>query len=318
MSKGLLITGATGKQGGATVDALVASATASTDDITILAVTRNPASASAAALASKADNIKLVKGDMNDVPALFAAARATHPSIHGVFSVQTFAGSGQTAQTEEAQGKALVDGALAHGVKQFVYTSVERGRGAGPTNVPHFISKHNVERHLIEQTRAAGDGGGGGDGGGAMQYTILRPVAFMENLTPDVMGKVFGAALTVGLGGKSLQFVSVVDIGHFAAQAFLRPENYANRAIGLAGDDLTRAQMDDVFREKTGKPAPTTWGVVGSGLLWGVKEVGVMMKWFKDEGYEVKIADCRKEHPGMLDLGKWLETKSAFKTIPKQ
>jgi nucleoside-diphosphate-sugar epimerase len=66
----------------------------------------------------------------------------------------------------------MVDGALAAGVKFFVYTSVERGGNDksydNPTNVPHFISKHNIEHHLVEN---AGD---------KMQWTILRPVAFMD------------------------------------------------------------------------------------------------------------------------------------------
>ena len=75
MSKALLITGATGKQGGATIDALISSPSHTTD-YTILAVTRNPSSASAQALQTKSPSIKLVAGDFNDVPAIFAAAEA--------------------------------------------------------------------------------------------------------------------------------------------------------------------------------------------------------------------------------------------------
>lgn len=83
MSKNVLIFGATGQQGGATVQALLGSPRAS--EFTILAVTRNAASASATQLAKQ--GIKIVQGDLDDVPAIFAAAE-NYGKIWGVFAVQ--------------------------------------------------------------------------------------------------------------------------------------------------------------------------------------------------------------------------------------
>lgn len=218
-------------------------------------------------------------------------------------------GAGQTPQTEEQQGKALVDGALKNGVRHFVYTSAERGGDApAATAVPHFASKHAIETYLHDRTAGSG-----------MSYTIIRPVAFMENFSDDFFGKVFGSAVAVGLGPaqKPLQMVSVVDVGHFAAQALLYPERHANRAINLAGDELTWTQMNDVFRAKTGRPAPATFDFLGSTLLWGVKEMGSMFKWMREEGFGADVQACRREHPGLLSLGDWIEKKSAFKTVSK-
>lgn len=169
MSKVLLITGATGKQGGATVNALLNSP--QSKDFTILAVTRNPDSPSAKKLAEK--GIKLVKGDLDDVPAIFAAAKeVSKDPIWGVFSIQTPLGS-RGAKSEETRGKALVDEAVKGGVKMFVYTSVERGGDEksfdNPTPIPHFISKYNIEKHLLEKAKEA-----------KMDWCILRPVAFMD------------------------------------------------------------------------------------------------------------------------------------------
>jgi len=300
MSKGLLITGATGKQGGATVDAL-ASSPSSSSDFTILAVTRSPTSASAQSLTAKYPNVKVVQGDLNDVPGLFSAAKAAHPNIWGVFSVQVPMGKGASPATEEAQGKALVDEALRQGVKQFVYASVER-HGDQPTHVPHFISKHNIEQHLKEKSR-----------GTDMNWTILRPVAFMENFTPDFFGKTFAAAYKVGLPqNRPLQLISVADIGHFAAEAFRKPEAYRNTAMALAGDDLTFSQVDQVFKDKTGSPTPRTFDIMGSGLLWGVKEMGIMFEFFRDTGYDADIRGLKAQHPGLMTLGDWIEKKSAF------
>ncbi len=100
----------------------------------------------------------------------------------GVYSVQLPFGGGQTTATEQKQGSQLVDAALAHGsVKQFVYTSADRGgprSSSDPTNVPHFISKYHIEKHLINKAQ-----------GTNMGYTFFRPVAFMENLTKDFGGE---------------------------------------------------------------------------------------------------------------------------------
>jgi uncharacterized protein YbjT (DUF2867 family) len=81
-------------------------------------------------------------------------------------------GNGASPATEEAQGKAVVDAALASNVKMFVYTSADRGGEdksfENPTDVPHFVSKYNIEHHLVDK---AAD---------KMQWFIIRPVVFME------------------------------------------------------------------------------------------------------------------------------------------
>ena len=144
MSKTLLITGGTGKQGGATVDALLASPEAS--DYTILAVTRNPSSPGAQKLLAKSKAVKLVEGDFNDVPAMFEAARDANSGkteLDGLFLVQVpMDFKGQTPEKEEQQGKNMVDEAVKRGVRHFVYTSVDRhGERSlqNPTSVKHFI-----------------------------------------------------------------------------------------------------------------------------------------------------------------------------------
>lgn len=96
--KNLLITGATGKQGGSVISSILASA--SVQDFQIYAVTRTPQSSSAQQLASK-PQVKVITGNLDDPEALFRAAAAP---IWGVFSVQVFMGNGQTTETEEKQG----------------------------------------------------------------------------------------------------------------------------------------------------------------------------------------------------------------------
>lgn len=84
MSRTLLVTGATGKQGGSLVRALLAQ----NADFRILAVTRDATSASAKRLAAKSPKISLVQGNLDDTESIFQAAKKEEPSIWGVFSVQ--------------------------------------------------------------------------------------------------------------------------------------------------------------------------------------------------------------------------------------
>lgn len=312
--RAILVIGATGKQGGAVVNALLALPTnGGQSAFTILAVTRNIASPGAQRLQTKSPNtIKLVQGDLNDCPALFAAARAAFGApIWGVFSVQTAMGQtgpGGKAAVEVAQGKAVIDEARKAGVSHFVYSSVERGGDedswTNGTLVPHFRTKWEVERHLRDSAAAAA----------AMSWTILRPVAFMDNLEPGMATRVFVASLKNHLGWerRPLQWVATRDIGVFAAKAFADPGVWKGRAVGLAGDELTVEGLDDAFREATGEGVRPAWGILGSALTTVAREVGTMIAWFASDGYKADIAARRKEHPGMLTMVEWLKQESGF------
>lgn len=85
MSRTVLITGATGKQGGSVVAALLKAKA----DFEILAVTRDASSGGAQKLQAKSSNIKLVEGNLDDPEKIFTNAhQATSQPIWGIFSVQ--------------------------------------------------------------------------------------------------------------------------------------------------------------------------------------------------------------------------------------
>ena len=307
MAKNLLILGATGKQGKSVVNSILESP--SHDDYTILAVTRNTTSASAAALAQKSPLIKLVQGNLDDCPAIFTKAlEATeNEPIWGVFSVQQAVADGATQEGEEKQGKDLIDAAIANEVSHFVYSSVDRGgekSSEDPTYVPHFISKHNIEKHLLRKTAD----------GKKMSYTILRPVAFMDGMTPDFAGKMMGSWLKLLKPSKPVQFIACSDIGFFAAQGFLQsasPE-YHNKAISLAGDEQTFDGCNRIFKEKLGFALPTTFEFFARFVRWMLTELHVMFRWFDEKGFGADIPALKKLHPGLLGLGDWLEKESKF------
>ncbi|KAJ4258239.1 hypothetical protein NW762_008388 [Fusarium torreyae] len=305
MSRAILITGATGKQGSAVINALIAK---QSSDFLLLAVTRNKESAGAKRLAAKSSNIKLIEGDLDSIPALFKAAKQAAGAIPlwGVYSVQLSMGKGVTLEGEVRQGKGLIDESIKAGVKHFVYSSVDRGGDekswSHATVVPHFKTKYEIEHHLRESTA---------NGKSSMGWTILRPTAFMENLEPGFATKVFLTMIRDALKDKPLQWTATEDIGFFAAEAFTDPEAWGKKAISLAGDELTFTQLSEAFEHATGGPAGTTFGILGKALKHGVAEVGIMVNWFRDEGYGADLTKIRQLNPGVQTMEQWVK-KSAF------
>ncbi|KAK3903609.1 hypothetical protein C8A05DRAFT_14433 [Staphylotrichum tortipilum] len=296
MNRAILVTGATGKQGGSLIKALLANKA----PFRILAVTRDANSPSAKRLAAKSSAITVVQGDLNDTEAIFKTAeKAAAQPVWGVFSVQLPAFNKTGPAIEQEQGKALVDSALKHGVKHFVYTSVDRHgetSNNNPTVVPHFVSKHNIEHHLIDKSK-----------GTDMTWTILRPVAFMENFSTGFVGKVFGSAWEVALKSRPLQLVATDDVGVFAAKSFENVDQFKGQSISLAGSELTYDEMVKVFKQKTGAEPPKTFGFIARFVLWLSEEMGTMFNFFEKEGYGANIPELKKVHPGLKDLGTWLE-----------
>ncbi|KAF1813294.1 NmrA family protein [Eremomyces bilateralis CBS 781.70] len=308
--KYLLVTGATGKQGGALVRALLAHPSFPTSPFHILCLTRTPSSPAAQSLLALSDRISLHPGDFSDCPSIFTTAPGP---IWGVFSLQTpFGPSG--ADREEQHGTALTAAAATHGVQHLIYASVDRGGAArsdeNPTKIPHFRSKHHIEAHL---KRTAAEHG--------MAWTIVRPVAFMENLVPGMMGKVFSTAWREAMTPtRNLQLVSVRDLGRVSAEAFVgfekegREGKWDGRAVSVAGEEMNYEDLENVFRHTVGYELPTTFGFLAKGIMWVMPEFGEMFKWFEEEGYGADIKAVTKEFGPFVDVSTYLKQDSGFVT----
>ncbi|KAF4634028.1 hypothetical protein G7Y89_g4088 [Cudoniella acicularis] len=291
-----LIVGATGTQGSSVITALLSAPSA--PSIRILALTRNTSSSKAKSLAASDPRIGLVSGDPTSPEEIFAA---TGTQIDAVFCVTIHGPPG----AEEAQANGLIDASLRHGVKHFVFTSADRGgevlSDTNPTPVPHIATKHRIELYLKEKTI-----------GTPMSWTILRPVTFMDNLTPDFPGKGF-AAMWRQVGKRRIQVVAASDIGAFAAKALLEPEKYAGKSLGIAGDELNFEEACEIFKQALGVEMPTTFCTVGSVLKVAMKDIGSMFKWFETAGYAVDIKGAREIYPDLQDFSTWLKKSSAFR-----
>lgn len=202
-----------------------------------------------------------------------------------------------------------MDASLKHSVKHIVYSSVDRGGDKSfdnPTQVPHFIAKHNAEQYLVNKSK-----------GSDLSWTILRPVAFYDNLVPGFLGKVFNTSYLAVLHPtkKPLQMIATSDIGFFAAQSFLNPEaeQYKNKGISLAGDELTYEQFKEIFEKTTGEPVAHTFQFLVRIMHYLIEDFGKMYQWFRDVGYGVDIEALRKVDPELKTFETWLKTESAWK-----
>ena len=274
-TKKILVTGATGKQGGAVARHLLA------DGWPIRALTRDPAKPQARARADQ--GAEVVQGDMGEPASLAKAVQG----VYGVYSVQNSWTAG--IEAEIAQGKALADAAKAAGVEHFVYSSV--GGADRKTGIPHFDSKWVIEEHV----RSLG-----------MGWTIIRPVFFMENFL-DMRDDILGGKLVSGVRPDiKLQMIAVDDIGAFVAMAFSKPEEFGGQAIELAGDELTPPQTARRFSAFLDRPVEHV-EISTEDIRKSSEDYAVMVEWFNDYGYEADIAWLRETYPPLRTFDQWLE-----------
>jgi uncharacterized protein YbjT (DUF2867 family) len=315
--RSILVSGATGKQGGALIKSLLSSQEPNSPSFRILALTRNSSSASAQRLASM-PNVAVIEGDLNDCAAIFAAIPSQHKPVWGVFSVQVpAAGPFANHNIEVRQGKSLVDVAIANDVKYFVYTSADRGglekSDMDPTDIPHIATKYHIEKYLKEKSAVTAKN----NNNKAMSWTILRPVAFFENIGVSFLNRLFVAMWRSIPNSKPLQFISTVDIGHIAAMAFQNPDSpdYKNQAISIASAELNYQQANEIFKAKLPDVGniPQTFGILGSLVRHHVKEVRTMIDWLEKVGAGASLEETRRLHPDVMDFGTWLEKESVFK-----
>jgi uncharacterized protein YbjT (DUF2867 family) len=274
-TKIILVTGATGHQGGASLHHLRKRGFA------VRALTRDPDKSAARSLTGAGTEI--IRGDLDDSSVLGRALE----DVQGVYSVQD---STHGFESEVRQGRSLADIANRLRINHFVYSSV--ASADQKTGIPHFESKAQVETHL----RNTG-----------LRFTIFRPVFFMENLL-SMQSAVEHGALQMPLQPTTrLQMVSVDDIGAFVAMAFEHPGHWENRTMELAGDEMSMLEIAAALSRVAGRPvqySQTPWNVFEEKAG---KELSTMFRWFDREGYHVDIPAVRQERPQLMTFDRWLD-----------
>ena len=254
----ILITGATGQQGGATARALAGKG------FKLRAMTRNPGSDAARALAS-ATGAELVKGELDDAASLKAALAGAW----GAYAVQNTWTAG--VEGEEAQGKRLATAAREAGVQHFVYASV--ASADRKTGIPHFDNKARVE-DLVRSL-------------GFPSYAIIRPAFFMENM-PSPWFLNGDSIYTAMKPTTKLQMIAVRDIGQYGALAFTDAARFKNLELDIAGGNLTMPEAAAAMSKGLGRQI-TFVEIPIADVRKNSEDFALMLEWFERVGYDADI-----------------------------
>ena len=290
----VLVTGATGRQGGATVRALRAAG------VPVRALVRDPDGDRARDVAAL--GAELAAGDLRDRDSVIRAAAGAR----AVFSVQMPAvtADGFDFDGEVAQGVNLIEGARAAGVRQFVHSSVT---GAGQhTGTPGWAEGRwavaaslAAKAAVQDRLRAAG----------FPRWTLLKPGTFMENFLPS-MGFLFPRGVEGGLvsvlnPGTRLSLVAVDDIGRAAAAAVAAPERFDRVELELASDYLSMTEIAEVLSRVLGTHLPAPEMTAEQALAAGMPPMGVAHEWLNTAGQPGRPEYARALGIPLTDFNQW-------------
>ncbi|MEV1043703.1 NmrA family NAD(P)-binding protein [Streptomyces sp. NPDC049916] len=278
----VLVTGATGRQGGAVARALLAAG------VPVRALVRDPHAPRAREV--EALGAELVTGDLT--------LRATlDPACHGVravFSVQMppMSEEGVDFAGELVQATNLIEAARAAGVPHFVQSSTSgvgrhtetpgwaEGRWAALEG--YFATKQTI----LERVRGAGFD----------RWTVVKPAFFMDNLPQLAPHGPAGGLATVLLPDTTVALVATEDIGAAAAHAVLEPDRFHRVELELAGDRLTMTQVAEVLSAAWGVPVEAPVMSLDEALAAGMPSWGAGHLWSN--------AVTQPAHPGLArELG---------------
>jgi uncharacterized protein YbjT (DUF2867 family) len=263
----ILVSGATGQQGGAVARALAARGHR------VKGLTRRPDSDAARRLA--ATGVEVVAGNLDDKASVVQAAK-------GVDTMYLMGNSYEAGiEAETRQGIIAADAARQAGIGHLIYGSV--GDADRKTGIPHFDSKYLVEQHVA---------------GLGIPYTISAPVAFMENtVAPWSIGGlkqgVYAAALPPA---RKLQQIAIDDIGHFVATLAERREQVFGKRFDIAGDELSGEEQARVLTEAIGRPIRFQELPIAA-MRQQSEDAALMFEWFDRTGYSADIAALRRDFP---------------------
>ena len=284
--KTVLVTGATGRQGGAVIRHMLPKGWK------LRALTRNPDGHEAQVLARQ--RVEVVQGDLEDPDSIARAAIG----VYGIYSVQDFWAVG--AKREVQQGKNVANAAKKADIRHFVYSSV--GGAERNTKIPHWESKWEVENYIRQL---------------GLPATVIRPVSFMETYYIDqVEIGILKGKLADPIGGnKSYQTIATDDIGAFVALAFERPSEFIGKALEIAGSELTNVEAAKAFSRVLGKPVKFQRIPLPVVRLLLGKEFHAMFRWFNEAGYQADIPGLRRAYPEihLHTLEEWLRMEGWHK-----
>ena len=255
--KKVVVFGATGTQGGGLITHLLAS-----KDWFITGISRKPDSAKSKTLIERGVNI--VQADMSDLKSLENAMEGAY----AVFSVQNesdYAG-------EIEQGNNVIKAAIKCRVDHLIYTA-SCGAKEGGRGVRYWEAKREIMKTLRSSE---------------IDYTILRPVSFMENYISDLDGLRRGLITGKLTPEKSLQLISGFDIGSYAFNALQNKSKFLKKEIDIASQSINMNRIAETLSKVT-KTQIVYKQIHQDFNRDDLEPSDAMSKWYQEFGYDEDI-----------------------------
>ncbi len=279
----ILVTGATGQQGGALARLLLQK------KHEVYALIRSTKSESPKAQNLRNQGAKLVEADLDKPDSLEQATNG----IDSVFLMGTWVEVG--TEGEIRRGKMMVDIAKEKKIEHIVYSSVVNADKN--TGIPHFESKYKVEQHIKNS---------------GIPYTIIGPTFFMDNLLSYSLAGLQQGQVALPLSpSRILQQSAVENIAEFSALALERRNSFIGKRIDIASDEITGEQAAKVLSNELGHKIRYEQ-VPMEQIRQASEDLAVMFEWFERIGTGVDVAALHKQYPEVnwLTFKDWVKSQN--------
>ena len=307
--KVIVVTGATGAQGGGLARAILAEPEAG---FTVRALTRDADSEAARALA--AAGAEIVSADLDDPASLERAFEGAY----GAYCV-TFFWAHFSPDKEQAQARSMAQAAKSAGLRHVIWSTLEDTRRWLKLDDPRMPTL--MERYKVPHFDAKGESDDFFRQAG-VPTTFMLTSYYWDNLIHFGMGPKPGPdgtlLLALPMGDRKLPGIAAEDIGRCAWGIFKQGEGLAGRTIGIAGEHLTGAEMAASLGRALGREVryaaipPDAYRALG---FPGSDDLGNMFQFKHDFNEEFcaarSIETSRSLNPRLMSFDDWLSANVA-------
>lgn len=311
----IVVTGATGAQGGGLVSAIL-------DDpagpFQVRAITRKPDSENAVALAQR--GVELVQADLDDVESL----KRAFDGAYGAYCVTNF-WEHFSAEKETEQGRNLARAAAAAGIQHAIWSTLEDVRDFVPLEsdqmptlqvrykVPHFDAKAEANQAFLDL---------------GVPVTLFYTSFYWDNFIHLGIGPQRGPdgklAITFPLANAAIPGIAADDIGKCAYGIFKLGDQAVGQSIGIAGAHLTGSEMASALSRTFAEPVTyndVPADVYRSFPFEGADDLGNMyqfMRDFEDAFCGIRSVERSKAlNPDLLTFDQWLARYGSRIPVPE-
>lgn len=281
--KTVLVVGATGRQGGAVVNELLA------HGHSVIAYVQDIQDSRVQELAQK--GVRVVQGVLEDVNTLKAAAE----EADAIFSITVpFGPQGQAG--EVTQGKNLADVAVSLN-KHLIYSSIAGAKPSADLQVEHAGSKQQIEAYFKTKPE--------------LNVTIIAPVYLIENiLNVNANGLARGVYAQALSPDHKINQVTVLDIASLAVWAIEHPETMVGERVEVASEDISGNEIVKILSDILGRPIPYVQLSLDQVRQSAGNEIATMYDTFENNPYKIDIPALHKRFPEVKwhTFKEWAET----------